>query len=519
MFAIVAELPLGVYRANGADGRPERMPSVARLHSALLCAAGVGPRAVPNDRDGFTPCEADKAALRWLEDNPPHHVHIPRLDVTLSQAVAYRDDGTLKKSKTTYTINKGRKPSNDGVAVDGRFVWAWREDPPPAVVAAFEALCPDVPYLGSAESPVRMRIIVGEEVEVSHEIDRDASIFTTSGTAVERPLPGRLDELTLAHRATGSPPTPSRDKYRTDEKSLSPVPPRQAVEAVSYRAPQSLAPTVPWEQVALIPLDRGIPEVDRVRWAVALHKALVTTITDGVPPLITGVYPAGASRPANRVALHFLDSTMPATNGAATAPGTLAVLVPQGADSADLEALFTALDRLSSLRGPGGRICRLRTAQMQVLAGHQFWRLPADSHIRMWRTVPAAVPDIRGVDSGEWTFAHAALLSLGFVFKDRLPTVSGRGSARYRAIAAAAASRGAAVVSVQPLRRSDVTRFAHTVHPAAVVRPYEAGVWLGDLAGPSTVVAIGQSRHLGGGLLVPFDVPDRSLRAQTVSVL
>ena len=37
-FAIVADLPLGTYRGAGQDGRPERVPSVARLHSALLSA-------------------------------------------------------------------------------------------------------------------------------------------------------------------------------------------------------------------------------------------------------------------------------------------------------------------------------------------------------------------------------------------------------------------------------------------------------------------------------------------------
>ena len=52
-FAIVADLPLGMYRGAGADGRPERIPSVSRLHSALLCAAGFGPRAVARDDDSL----------------------------------------------------------------------------------------------------------------------------------------------------------------------------------------------------------------------------------------------------------------------------------------------------------------------------------------------------------------------------------------------------------------------------------------------------------------------------------
>jgi CRISPR-associated protein Csb2 len=47
----------------------------------------------------------------------------------------------------------------------------------------------------------------------------------------------------------------------------------------------------------------------------------------------------------------------------------------------------------------------------------------------------------------------------------------------------------------------------HKVHPDTVVQPYRAVLDLGDLAGPRTITAVGQSRHLGGGLLVPRDLP------------
>src|ERR1035437_3811783 len=92
-FAIVAELPLGTYGGAGRDGRPEQVPSVVRLHSALLCAAGFGPRAVPRDDSTLAVCEADQAALRWLEHNPPDGVRIPALEINVGRAVAYRDDG------------------------------------------------------------------------------------------------------------------------------------------------------------------------------------------------------------------------------------------------------------------------------------------------------------------------------------------------------------------------------------------------------------------------------------------
>ena len=94
------------------------------------------------------------------------------------------------------------------------------------------------------------------------------------------------------------------------------------------------------------------------------------------------------------------------------------------------------------------------------------------------------------------------------MWKDFLPKVAGRGEVYYQGLVAAVSQRGAAVVHVRAVRASDVSRYVHKVNEHAVVRPYTAYLRLGDLAGPCTVQAIGQSRHLGGGLLVPYDIPD-----------
>lgn len=507
-FAIVADLPLGTYRGAGQDGRPERVPSVARLHSALLCAAGFGPRAAPRDNDELDVCEADEIALRWLEGNPPDSVHIPALEVNVGQAIAYRDDGTLKKSMSGTTIKKLAKAPDAGTAVGGQFAWIWREPPPEPVRAALEQLCPDVACLGTTESPVRLRALHGEEVQATHDLDADAGLFAGGAEGVERPLPGRFDELAAAHRqACGKPPPPSRDRSRTDEKSLSPTPSRQAVESVRYRSRQLPPREVPWPRVIVLPLSEPVDQRRRVAWAVAAHRALVKIIGYGAPALLTGAYPPGVPRPANRLALQVLTPEMPSVP-AARAPASLAMLVPRDTESADLEVVHRAVEALTSVRGPGGKVVRVDQAGVQVMEGSRFWLPPEPGHIRLWRTEPAAVPDTRGVGRQESTFAHAALLSLGFAWKDSLPTVPGRGESYYRGLAAAASDRGAVVVHARAVRTSEVSRYAHKVNEHAVVRPYTACLWLGDLTGPGTLQALGQSRHLGGGLLVPFDIPE-----------
>ena len=123
-FAIVADLPLGTYHGAGQDGQPEPVPSVARLHAALLCAAGFGPRAVSTGPDSLDVREGDQAALRWLEENPPDSVAIPALQINIAYPVAYRDDGTIKRSRGSASIKKLAK-SPGGGRTGGRGVVDW----------------------------------------------------------------------------------------------------------------------------------------------------------------------------------------------------------------------------------------------------------------------------------------------------------------------------------------------------------------------------------------------------------
>jgi CRISPR-associated protein Csb2 len=265
---------------------------------------------------------------------------------------------------------------------------------------------------------------------------------------------------------------------------------------------------VPWTDVLLLPLDRAVPEKDRVGLAVATHRALIAAIGDGAPPVVTGFYPEGSSRPANRLAIQVVDAAMPVDLPAAMAgtPAVLALLLPSDAVPADVAVLLGALSTLRSVRGRGGVVRRV-TARPEAMSGSAFWRPPAPGTLRRWRTSPPALPDTRGLRNGAWTFAHAALLSLGYVWKDRLELPPSRGEQRQVAVVAAVQAADVAVVSTVPVRESDVRPYVHKVHPHAVVRPYRADLWLGDLAPARCVQAIGQTRHLGGGLLVPADSP------------
>lgn len=497
-FAIIAELPLGVYYGGVGDGEVDVLPSPARLHAALLCAAAQGPRARP-DGELLAPCEEDATALRWFEQHPPDGVRLPTHTVNTSPATAYRKLGLLERNKERII---GKRSVS--VAVDGPYAWTWASAPALPVRAALSELCGDVSHLGQAQTPVRLAV---GDIEPSHHLEPDADLFGGTGVDVDVSAAGRTDALVDDYvRANATPPKVSADGVRSSEDEERRPVVRAALVPARYVAPAPEPTEDPWDRVLLLPLRSGHVrgwERLRVRWAVALHRALISLIGEGAPAVLTGAYAPGVPQPANRVAIQPIDGSLPIAEW--TGAG-FAVLLPRDADPADLRALAAAVQALRLVRGPGGDMATIDHRHVVVRSTAGFWQPPATGHRRRWVTVPAAVPDSRALRHGPWSLADAVRLSVGLVWRDEL-IGRGRGETWYRQVADAAARRGVQVESVHRVTDTDLGRFVHRVAPGSVVQPYRAEVMLGDLAGDRTMVAVGQSRHLGGGLLVPCDLP------------
>lgn len=519
-FGIVADFPLGKYVGNHV-GNTESFPSPARLHSALMCAAAQGPRAQLSVDGTLSPCEEDLVALRWLEQHPPSGVHIPPSANSRQQVTAYRKMGLLRAKKSGTKI--AQKPASRGVAIGGRVGWCWDHEPPQQVRESIAALCADVPYLGSVESPVKMCV---DDVAPTHLADPSLSLFDQQGLAIEVPTDGRTEALLTSHAELfKKAPTVSADQAKADEGDLVPARSVSSLTSVKYREPGSDSSTssLPWDRVIALGIRRrsaanssvhlgSIPMEERLNWCVALHRALISIIGFGASPLITGKS-SRDSKPSNHVAIQLIDRYDTMTD-AYDSEQMFLIMLPANMDLFAEQQLSDAIGRLSVVRRSRiGEQLHVSAPSVSTAAEH-FWREPPTGYERCWLTVPAWVPDTRPIRSGGWSLADAVDLSVAMVWREHLEIAEhtqrsdvARGDRRYVLLAEAAAERGVKVHSVRPITKVQPSSYVHKLQAGSLLRPCIATLSLGDLASNTALVAIGQSRHLGGGLLVPHDLP------------
>lgn len=497
--SITAHFPLGVYHGHAADGSPDPFPSPARLLSALVSAAHVG-TAAPGDG---TAKPQYSAALRWLEEHPPDGICLPAamsVGIGASRIFMHRRNGSIKNDKYKTEV----RVVSDGCAFDGVFGWIWA-DMPDDVRNAVSRLCEDVPCLGEMDSPVVMST---EKVEANWWIDPEASAFSPGGLRVQVPSSGRINALRKLHFQSH----PYEDSSDSDREFLTSggflrdvryVP----VEPVRHNG----RCRSPWRDVLIFLADDGtgreITPERRVSWCVAFHRALVARIGDGAPALVTGRYHEGLTRPANRLAIQYVPASVLVQSVVETeldVPGAFLIMLPSDVSDDDEGVVLRALAGMTRLNHRRDEApARLRPVG-EVFDAQGFWRPPAQGTQRLWSPTPVAVPEVTR-QRGDWTFEDAILLSLGFVWRDHFEAVP-KGTRGYRSLVARVRERGAGVMWHHRITRNP-SLYAHKMPKGVTAQPYTALVSVGDLLGDTGLAAVGQSRHLGGGLLVPADLP------------
>ena len=500
-FAISAEFPLGIYRGHVDEGELDIIPSPARLHAAFTNAASSGCRAIAHD-GMLRPSPVDQSALEWLEANPPDELVVTPGKKETINAVTYRKMGL-----------RGQKPKgkldHDAVSYSAPIVWLWHDNPPSEIASALDELCSDVPYLGQADSLVRLTAHTDMTVPSTHRREPDIRKVPRRRTDLDlsAPRPGRTQALSAAFQIEQSTVF-SRPKDKEEDRRKPVV--TAALGTERYIAREDAPVMAPWSQCLILPIKDAplLQPNQRTAIAVALRNAMLTSFNFDAPLVLTGKYQDGPVIP-NHMAIQLIDAEMP-LSFKLTSQQALVVALPSEVDARDADRIWHSALIAKHLysRQLGGRIS-LDTSSHEFIAGNTFFHAKDDALTRLWNVLPA-VSETRAQDE-HWTLEDACLLSIGMVWRDQLtssdwPHLTKR--EQYRELVYQAKQHGVRVYSVKQIHDTHIENYIHKTPERVMSIPYTAIIDLGDLErGVGPFIAIGQTRHLGGGLLVPCDIP------------
>lgn len=479
---------------SGGDlGSPEEIPSPARVHSAFLAAAAGGPDATVSGRV-LVATEEARNAVRWLEDHEPLGIKVPGMWTThYGDAQRYR----LRAAPAPHLDRTSFEPFT---ALDGGVVYAWPA-PGDDTVEALRAIAPEITHVGRADS------IALVSVRTAREDDDDLSEFATAadgrgpGRVLRIAMPGRLDALEAAHadaHSKGRHDAGSAGKQASDHQIAGAA--ELATALRRFTAADHAGGPWPFAEAWRLPFDGDVPRwalnaERRVAFAVAVHRAVVRAIGNDVPPFVTGRDGDGPLRGPGHLAIHPVD-------GRLGSPGVV-LAMPTGVDESDRAALADALS--NGLRVRFGKV-DIRLGAPSPGPAAPFWS--TDEPV-LRTDVPLVLDNAGSPRHGFWTLDDAVLCSVGYALRGLLESEGwswGTGWEARRALVDELRRRGAWARAARVTHAA--SRYAHRAPAGQLLVAADAVVGLGDLLPlPGPFLAIGRSRHLGGGLLVPVGVP------------
>ena len=546
-FVISARFLMGLYQGRDSSGEPERYPTPDRLFKALLSVACLNFGYTGKD---CPESEEISESLHWLEGNPPDKMRLPfAIPSDGYGAIAYRDKGFQENDK----VKMASSPAMSAYRYrsDDALEWIWLDPPSERVAGCLENLCEEIPYLGESCSKVHAVAQVCEtNTETPEQRSRtfvrdDATDLgaLNSHIFINCPIRGRLEELCGNYKKLNSKKVSKRKVNELTVKEtnlLAELPEGRFIGSVAYRGEgldmhdaATVAP--PWDRAILMPVRVISSPVEwqprqsqTVRWAVAMHRFLIRKWGFGAPATLTGRYMKipGIAQPANNVAIHvlsdslgqeFLSKLLPSVRH--NVPAFL-ILIPREMSTEDFAELCDICQRSqgSSLYC-GHDLETLVFGKADILADSTMWQEPADDRARYWKPVPFAMAETRAFTDPQgarkWRARESVALSIAHVWRDSFGTQSERTGhwAKEQGYWAAADavlddSSPVQIIDARPTFRTHMEDYAHHVQESNVLRGCNALIQFSeDFSNECCAAAIGQTRHLGGGLLVPVDVP------------
>lgn len=498
-----ADFLFGWYQGHSRAGELEDVPSLERLHAALLAGACSLER-----QEGKHPDEGidslDKDLFAWLEAHSPDAILLPEAMPQQSRAVAFRNKGGLKKGADA--------PKKECVAsarsfLDGAICWYWDSMPTDAIIRRLGDIANEVPYLGESESCV---IISVTEVRGIPQSALRACPPSFDARTFFAPDKGFTDELVrfFSQRQRKV----KRDKTSKNEGEQSLQFDFSCLRNVYYARgdkEEQLAP-VPWQHgYALKVLGRRIVREDYVAVSVCLHRALVSMFGDDLPKALRYAH----LKPlANGLGIQVISANAP-SNCLSSDDGmdSLLVMLPYGTSAEDEQLIANGLSRITRLYGKRmGSIDVAFTGERLDL--NAFWDPAPQGVKRIFATEPLFIPDSRPPSRVKnngirWTVDDDARIAFGHVWRDLGFAMKSKGDQGRIDLSNAVSQSGIAVGGGRVVPTGNIRNYVHHTNRGAFLVAEWALVDMAALDHDRCLCAIGQTRHVGGGLLVPVDIP------------
>ena len=563
-FTITARFLLHTYQGADTTGKPERYPSPERLYKALVSTAygAFGFNSKYAKQESRVSDQQLEAVFRWLETNPPDAIRAPRMSRRNgSDAIVYRDRGSRSKKiaadkKNVSAVCSTAYPDTN----EGTLIWQWKQEPDADIADLLSRLCWEVPYLGEACSPVNLTTtnVPDDEFPVDpdnslYKSDDDLSAARMAAT-VEFDVPdiGHLQELQRGYEQV-YPRKVSASNGSEEEKTVLSNTLTDCVRSIGYQRKQGWIASSemrPWQHGFFIPAavaaTKSSATVDDehdvawnpdestfVAWSVALHRLLVRQWGYGASPLLTGRYEKGSTvpRPANNVAIQVLTAGMPVRDDELREclPGFL-VMVPHDMPVDEIDHLADVCDTLRKQQLFYARqsetLCLGEAMEVDL---DTFWQPVKSVYRRLWTPYPLCIKETRKfrsrTDSNRlWNVQDSMALAIAYVWREYFthrqddadtdeavnsPSVSIRES-RYWSMADCVNNpeSGVHIYDAHDETRTPMTDYVHKTQPGNLLMGMTALLSFDKQQWPieQSAIAIGQSRHLGGGFLVPVDV-------------
>ncbi len=501
-----ADFLFGFYQGHSRAGKLEDVPSLERLHAALVAGACSLERQEGKHPDeGIDPL--DQELFAWLETHAPDAIELPMTIPQQSSAIAYRNKGGLK--------SKADAPKKACIAsartfLGGPVCWFWNDAPSDALVQRLDDVANEVPYLGESESRVVLGASVMEGIPSSALRACAPSFDARSFRAADA---GYTDEL--ARFFSQRQKKVKKDKTNQNEEERSLQFNFACLRDVYYAREDEGEPeaAVPWQHgYAMKVVGRRIDREDYVAVSVCLHRALVSKFGDALPKSLQY---ANLKPLANGLGVQVVSADAP--NNCLTCNDgrdNLLVMLPAGTSAQDESRIAQALSQITRLYSRRlGSIDVVFTGERLNL--DTFWDPTPQGCKRLFATEPLFIPDCRPPsrtknDGLAWTVDDDARVAFGHVWRDLGFAVSSKGDQGRIDLSRAVAKAGVGIGGGRVVPTSNIRNYVHHTNKGALLVGAWAMMDMAALDRNRCLCAIGQTRHVGGGLLIPVDIPDMS---------